>query len=96
MGTALGRGPAAARTPVPGAVPDAPRALAPGPTPTPEATAAATPRSATDDPAAASHGRAPGREPNEYGLPRDVEAAVEPDTSPTVPVLAGGASTEAP
>ncbi|MEU2508708.1 2-phosphosulfolactate phosphatase [Streptomyces sp. NPDC007863] len=79
-----------------GAVLDALRALAPGLPLTPEATAAATLWAATDDPAAALHGCDSGRELYEYGYPRDVEVAAEPDASTTVPVLADGAFTEAP
>ncbi|MFD5322430.1 hypothetical protein [Streptomyces sp. NPDC127092] len=62
----------------------------------PEATAAATPRSATEDPVAALHGCEPGRELYAYGCPRDVEVAAEIDASTVVPVLVDGAFQEAP
>ncbi|MGW4052293.1 hypothetical protein ACWENA_15820 [Streptomyces sp. NPDC004779] len=70
-----------------GALPDVPRAPAPGLSPTP---------AATDDPAAALHGCGTGRELYEYGCPEDVAVAAGIDGSTTVPVLAGGAFTEAP
>ncbi|MFD8009826.1 2-phosphosulfolactate phosphatase [Streptomyces sp. NPDC058955] len=79
-----------------GAVLDALRALAPGLHLTPEATAAATLWAATEDPVAALHGCASGRELYEYGYPRDVEVAAELDASTAVPVLVDGAFQEAP
>ncbi|WP_282695881.1 2-phosphosulfolactate phosphatase [Streptomyces sp. CC208A] len=79
-----------------GAVLDALRTLAPGHHLTPEATAAATPWAATDDPVAALHGCDSGRELYEYGYPQDVEVAAETDASTAVPVLVDGAFTEAP
>ncbi|MFG2835488.1 2-phosphosulfolactate phosphatase [Streptomyces zaomyceticus] len=63
---------------------------------TPEATAAATLWSATEDPVAALHGCDSGRELYEYGFPQDVAVAAETDTSTTVPVLVDGAFQEAP
>ncbi|KQX51072.1 hypothetical protein ASE09_12730 [Streptomyces sp. Root66D1] len=62
---------------------------------TPEATAAATLWSATEDPAAALHGCDSGRELYEYGFPQDVAVAAETDGSTTVPVLVDGAFQEA-
>ncbi|WP_031004646.1 2-phosphosulfolactate phosphatase [Streptomyces sp. NRRL F-5727] len=79
-----------------GAVLDALRALAPGLPLTPEATAAATLWAATEDPVAALHGCASGRELYEYGYPQDVEVAAELDASTAVPVLVDGAFQEAP
>ncbi|GAA3083142.1 hypothetical protein GCM10017562_60920 [Streptomyces roseofulvus] len=79
-----------------GAVLDALRTLAPGLPLTPEATAAATLRAATEDPVAALHGCDAGRELYEYGYPRDVEVAAELDASTTVPALVDGAFQEAP
>ncbi|MFF5428196.1 MULTISPECIES: 2-phosphosulfolactate phosphatase [unclassified Streptomyces] len=79
-----------------GAVLAALRALT-GPDPlTPEATAAATLWDATEDPVAALHGCASGRELYEYGYPQDVAVAAGIDTSTTVPVLVDGAFQEAP
>ncbi|MEU4079223.1 hypothetical protein DEJ45_05300 [Streptomyces venezuelae] len=63
---------------------------------TPEATAAATLWSATEDPVAALHGCDSGRELYEYGFPQDVGVAAEIDSSTTVPVLVDGAFQEAP
>ncbi|MFD9050693.1 2-phosphosulfolactate phosphatase [Streptomyces zaomyceticus] len=63
---------------------------------TPEATAAATLWSATEDPVAALHGCDSGRELYENGFPQDVAVAAETDTSTTVPVLVDGAFQEAP
>ncbi|WP_306330509.1 2-phosphosulfolactate phosphatase, partial [Streptomyces venezuelae] len=63
---------------------------------TPEATAAATLWSATEDPVAALHGCDSGRELYEYGFPQDVGVAAEIDSSTTVPVLVDGAFLEAP
>ncbi|MFF5785885.1 hypothetical protein ACFY8P_13090 [Streptomyces sp. NPDC012693] len=63
---------------------------------TPEATAAATPWSATEDPVTALHGCDSGRELYEYGFPRDVAVAAEADSSTAVPVLVDGAFQEAP
>ncbi|MFE0648160.1 2-phosphosulfolactate phosphatase [Streptomyces sp. NPDC059534] len=62
---------------------------------TPEATAAATLWSATEDPVAALHGCDSGRELYEYGYPQDVAVAAETDSSTTVPVLVDGAFQEA-
>ncbi|MEV6329476.1 2-phosphosulfolactate phosphatase [Streptomyces sp. NPDC051909] len=62
---------------------------------TPEATAAATLWTATEDPVAALHGCASGRELYEYGYPEDVEVAAEIDASTAVPVLVDGAFQEA-
>ncbi|MEU6624100.1 2-phosphosulfolactate phosphatase [Streptomyces litmocidini] len=62
---------------------------------TPEATAAATLRDATEDPVAALHGRDSGRELYEYGFPQDVAVAAGLDRSTTVPVLVEGAFQEA-
>ncbi|MEV8589091.1 2-phosphosulfolactate phosphatase [Streptomyces sp. NPDC051180] len=70
-------------------------ALAGRGTPTPEATAAATLWSATEDPVAALHGCDSGRELYAYGYPQDVEVAAETDSSTTVPVLVDGAFQEA-
>ncbi|MGW5425355.1 hypothetical protein [Streptomyces sp. NPDC003943] len=64
--------------------------------PTPGATGAATPWTATDGPVAALQGCDPGRELYEYGRPQDVEVAAETDPSATAPVLPDGASQEAP
>lgn len=63
--------------------------------PTPEATAAATLWTATEDPVAALHGCDSGRELYEYGFPQDVAVAAEIDSSTTVPVLVDGAFQEA-
>ncbi|MFJ8660656.1 2-phosphosulfolactate phosphatase [Streptomyces sp. NPDC093795] len=63
---------------------------------TPEATAAATLWSATEDPVAALHGCDSGRELYEYGFPQDVAVAAEVDSSTAVPVLVDGAFQEAP
>ncbi|MEV6249711.1 2-phosphosulfolactate phosphatase [Streptomyces sp. NPDC051742] len=63
---------------------------------TPEATAAATLWTATEDPVAALHGCDSGRELYEYGFPQDVTVAAEVDSSTTVPVLVDGAFQEAP
>ncbi|MFF0749129.1 2-phosphosulfolactate phosphatase [Streptomyces sp. NPDC004267] len=80
-----------------GAVLAALRALLPGgATLTPEATAAATLWTATEDPVAALHGCDSGRELYEYGYPQDVEVAAEIDSSAAVPVLVDGAFQEAP
>ncbi|MFF0434101.1 2-phosphosulfolactate phosphatase [Streptomyces sp. NPDC004327] len=80
-----------------GAVLAALRALVPGgATLTPEATAAATLWTATEDPVAALHGCDSGRELYEYGYPQDVEVAAEIDSSAAVPVLVDGAFQEAP
>ncbi len=62
---------------------------------TPEATAAATLWTATEDPVAALHGCDSGRELYEYGFPQDVAVAAEVDSSTTVPVLVDGAFQEA-
>ncbi|MFB7511799.1 2-phosphosulfolactate phosphatase [Streptomyces sp. NPDC056144] len=62
---------------------------------TPEATAAATLWTATNDPVAALHGCDSGRELYEYGYPQDVAVAAELDSSTTVPVLVDGAFQEA-
>ncbi|OKJ65945.1 2-phosphosulfolactate phosphatase [Streptomyces sp. CB02261] len=68
-----------------------------GPHPlTPEATAAATLWSATEDPGTALHGCDSGRELYEYGFPQDVAVAAEVDSSTAVPVLVDGAFQEAP
>ncbi|MFE2558844.1 2-phosphosulfolactate phosphatase [Streptomyces sp. NPDC059352] len=64
-------------------------------TPTPEAAAAATLWTATEDPVAALHGCDSGRELYEYGFPQDVAVAAEIDSSTTVPVLVDGAFQEA-
>lgn len=61
----------------------------------PEAAAAATLWSATEDPVAALHGCDSGRELYEYGYPQDVAVAAETDSSTTVPVLVDGAFQEA-
>ncbi|MEU6975326.1 2-phosphosulfolactate phosphatase [Streptomyces sp. NPDC046371] len=63
---------------------------------TPEATAAATPWDATEDPAAALRGCDSGRELYAYGCPQDGEVAAAIDSSATVPVLVDGAFQEAP
>ncbi|MFF1506660.1 2-phosphosulfolactate phosphatase [Streptomyces sp. NPDC058326] len=63
---------------------------------TPEATAAATLWSATEDPVAALHGCDSGRELYAYGFPQDVAVAAEVDGSTAVPVLVDGAFQEAP
>ncbi|MEU3689708.1 2-phosphosulfolactate phosphatase [Streptomyces narbonensis] len=70
-------------------------ALAGTGTPTPEASAAATLWTATEDPVAALHGCDSGRELYEYGFPQDVAVAAEIDSSTTVPVLVDGAFQEA-
>ncbi|ALO12090.1 Putative lipoprotein [Streptomyces venezuelae] len=70
-------------------------ALAGTGTPTPEASAAATLWTATEDPVAALHGCDSGRELYEYGFPQDVAVAAETDSSTTVPVLVDGAFQEA-
>ena len=92
MPVTFGRGPVEARTL---AADGSPRGTA-GATLTPEATAAAMPRTAPEDPAAALHGCASGRELYEYGFPQDVEVAAEIDAPTVVPVLADGAFQEAP
>ncbi|GGV06301.1 hypothetical protein GCM10010275_52810 [Streptomyces litmocidini] len=61
----------------------------------PEATAAATPWAAAEDPVAALHGCGPGRELYEYGFPQDVAVTAEIDSSTAVPVLVDGAFQEA-
>ncbi|ROQ35437.1 2-phosphosulfolactate phosphatase [Streptomyces sp. PanSC19] len=84
--------------PVPEDLPGAgalPSALRGTHTLTPEATAAATLRDATEDPVAALHGRDSGRELYEYGFPQDVAVAAGLDRSTTVPVLVEGAFQEA-
>lgn len=64
--------------------------------PAPGATGAAMPWTATEGPVAALQGCDPGRELYEYGCPQDVEVAAETESSATAPVLADGASQEAP
>ncbi|MGW4164478.1 hypothetical protein [Streptomyces sp. NPDC004788] len=56
----------------------------------------AAPAEVTVGPVAALQGCDPGRELYEYGCPQDVEVAAGTDSSATAPVLAGGASQEAP